>query len=168
MKQAIAGVSPSQVDEVTIMTVWPSLAATGAGRMIGQLCRLGGTDTALTIGKLFALLCIPLAIPLYFLTKSPWTGRRYRVTNRRIIIEKGVRGVEVTSVSLDAFDSIEVDVAPGQAWYAAGDLYFRKGPVEVFQLAGVSRPEAFRQVCLKAHLSFVGVNQVLQRVAAPA
>ena len=37
MRQPIAGVSPPQLSEATIMTVWPSLAATGIGRGLGRL-----------------------------------------------------------------------------------------------------------------------------------
>jgi len=54
-------------------------------------------------------------------------------------------------VELSRFDAIDVIVRPGQAWYPAGDLIFRKGQVETFRLEGVSRPETFRQTCLKAH-----------------
>ena len=59
---------------------------------------------------------------------------------------------------LDAFDSIEVDVRPGQSWHHSGDLVFRIGATETFRLKGVSRPEAFRQVCLKAHFAYRGVK----------
>ena len=69
--------------------------------------------------------------------------------------------VEEASVSLDKFDAIEVVVQPGQDWYPAGDLIFRLGATETFRLAGVSRPESFRQTCLKAQLSHVGVQKAL-------
>ncbi len=65
---------------------------------------------------------------------------------------------ETGNVPLDGFDSIEVDVRPGQSWHHAGDLVFRSGATERFRLEGVSRPEAFRQVCLKAHFAYQGVQ----------
>lgn len=72
------------------------------------------------------------------------------------------------AVDLDNFDTIEIEILPGQAWFQAGDLVFKKGVVEMFRLEGVSRPEAFRQTILKAHRSYVGVKQALQRELAHA
>lgn len=161
MKQAIAGVSPPDVSEVTIMTVWPTLAATGAGRRFGQLYSIKAGIGWLTIGKLIALASIPLVLPLYFSMLLPWAMERYRLTNRRVIIERGVRGIPRCWVELDRFDTIEVDVLAGQAWYPAGDLIFRKGQIETFRLLGVSRPETFRRTCLKARQGYVGVKEAV-------
>jgi hypothetical protein len=69
-------------------------------------------------------------------------------------------GAEVKSVSLDRFDAIDIVVQPGQAWFKAGDLVFRLGPIETFRLAAVPRPETFRQTCLKANMSFVGIKKL--------
>jgi hypothetical protein len=173
MKQAISGVAPAQLKEVTVMTVWPSLSAIGFGRFWGRLFaidlgfRVFGVP--LTIGRLIALSSIPVMIALYFLMRLPrfpgiiigiknpfcW---QYRLTNRRVVMENPF-GDEIKSVALDRFDAIEVVIEPGQAWFKAGDLVFRQGTTETFRIAGVPRPETFRQTCLKAHLSFVGVQK---------
>jgi hypothetical protein len=173
MNQPIAGVAPSQLKEVTVMTVWPSLSATGFGRFWGRLYsipigfRLFGVPV--TLGRLFALASIPFMIALYFLMrlprfpgvilgiKNPWCWQ-YRLTNRRVVMENPFGG-ELKSVSLDRFDAIDVVVQPGQAWFKAGDLAFRQGPVETFRIWGVPRPETFRHTCLKAQMSFVGVKK---------
>ena len=68
-------------------------------------------------------------------------------------------GKELKAVALDRFDSIETVIEPGQAWYKAGDLVFRLGKVETFRIWGVPRPETFRHTCIKAQMSFVGVQQ---------
>ena len=68
--------------------------------------------------------------------------------------------------ALDRFDEIEVEVLPGQEWYFAGDLVFKRGDDVTLRLRGVSRPESFRQVCMKAHLSHVGVRAALQSAGA--
>ncbi len=142
------------------MTVWPSLAATQVGRWLGRLCRLEGGFGPFTVGRLVALACVPLGLPLYFSTRMPWAIRRYRLTNRRVAVEQGVAGTVVQYVDLDRFDAIDIDVLPGQGWYHAGDLVFRRGPVETLRLAGVSRPEAFRQACLKVRQSYVAVSNL--------
>jgi hypothetical protein len=52
-------------------------------------------------------------------------------------------------------------VRPGQEWYQAGDLIFRKGAVETLRLEGVSRPETFKRTCLKARMGYVGARQAV-------
>jgi len=173
MKQPIAGVAPTQFNEVTVMTVWPSLSATAFGRFWGRLFAIDAGfpvfGVPLTIGRLFALASIPFMLALYFLMRLPrfpgviigiknpfcW---QYRLTNKRVVCENPF-GSELKGVSLDRFDSIEIVVEPGQAWYKAGDLVFRQGAVETFRIWGVPRPETFRHTCLKARMSFVGVQQ---------
>jgi serine protease Do len=59
---------------------------------------------------------------------------------------------------LYAGDAIDLVVQPGQEWYDCGDLVFRRGPIETLRLSGVSRPEPFRQTCLKVRQSYVSVK----------
>jgi hypothetical protein len=165
VKQAIAGVAPPELSEVTTMTVWPSIASTGLGRALGSLYGIRAGVWILTIGRLFMLFTLPLALLLYFAIRMPWAIRRYRLTNRRVMVERGLRPTVERFVDLDRFDTIEVVVLPGQAAYHAGDLVFRKGNVETFRLSGVSRPEPFRQTCLKAQVSYVEVRKILKQQA---
>lgn len=188
MKQAIAGVVPPESGEVTIMEVWPSVAALGGGRFWGRLYNnrsgitVPGTPITITLGKIIALLSIPLVLPIYFLMllpsfiylpklgpipgisiSNPW-ARRYRLTNRRVVIQRA-SGEEDASVPLENFDQIEVVVLPGQEWYPAGELIFRQGNVETFRLSGVPRPETFRQTCLKAQRAHSSVKKAVEREA---
>jgi hypothetical protein len=169
MKQPIAGVAPPVLEEVTIMTVWPSIAATGYGRWWGRLYanRLGVRlfGIPLTLGPLLALLSVPLILPIYFhmlVPRLPFvvfgkvnrSCRRYRLTNRRVIIEPGLGGAEFESVELEGFDEIQIEVLAGQEWYYAGDLRLCLGQTETLRLSGISRPEAFRRTCLKARAAY--------------
>ncbi|HEX7378266.1 MAG TPA: PH domain-containing protein [Pirellulales bacterium] len=188
MKQAIAGVVPPETGEVTIMQVWPSLAALAGGRFWGRLygnrsgATIPGTPIVLTLGKIIALLSIPLILPVYFLmllpcfiflpklgpfpglyVSNPW-ARSYRLTNRRVLIERAGGEVEA-SVGLDNFDAIDVEVLPGQEWYPAGELIFRQGKVETFRLSGVPRPETFRQTCLKTQRAHSSVKKAVAQEA---
>ncbi len=177
MVQAIAGVTPASEREATIMTVWPSLGATAYGRWWGRRFanNFGITvfGVPLTLGRLLALVSIPFILPLYFHMLVPrlplvvvgWPNpscRRYRLTNRRVVVEQPFGGGEQQSVSLDRFDAIAIEVQPGQEWYPAGDLVFRNGPIETFRLAGVPHPEAFMHTCLKARQIHAGVKQALR------
>lgn len=160
----IAGVMPAETKEATVMTVWPSNAKFGLGRMLGQAYAITWPDIYIfRLGNLVALLSIPLALLLFFMRIGPFVGTRYRLTNRRIVVERGLSSKEDKAVDLDRFETIDIAVQPGQAWYDAGDLVFKLGNVETFRLEGVSRPAAFRETCLKAHMAFKGVRQARQR-----
>jgi hypothetical protein len=164
MTQAIAGVAPPDAGEVTVMTVFPSIGAWSIGRFLGRLyLDRTGFDPFFHVGKLIALLTAPLAAKLFLAKFLPYICTRYRLTNRRVTIEKGLRPSPIRSVELDDFDRIEVEVGPGQAWYPCGDLIFFRGKVETFRLAGVQRPETFRRTCLKARDGFVHVQQAVSR-----
>jgi len=181
MKQAVAGVSPSTVEETTVMVVWPSMAATAWGRFWGRCYendfgfRLFGVPV--TLGRLCALASIPFILPVYFhmlIPRLPFiffgslnpSCRRYRLTNRRLIVEHAIGGGEQRAVGLDRFDAIELVRLPGQAWYRSADLVFHRGPTETFRLPGVPSPEAFRQACLNAQRSHMAVQRVQQQEAA--
>lgn len=155
--QTIAGVSPPSVAETTVMTVYPSVASLGFGKVLGRLYRIRGGVGPVSIGRLAQLATIPIGLTLYLSMRIPWAIRRYRLTNRRVIVERGVVPRVSQFVDFDNFDSIDVVVEPGQEWYEAGDLVFRKGQVETFRLGGVSRPAAFRQTILDTQRSFRAV-----------
>lgn len=158
--QAITGVSPSETEETTIMTNFPSVGGTALGQTLGQLYQLKlGFGPIVNLGNLIALASIPLALALYFAKLL----RRYRLTNRRVIIERGPRGIAERWVDLDNFDAIELVVHPGQDWYPCGELIFRQGNVETLRLPGVSHPEAFMRTCLKTQRAFVAVKRAVSR-----
>ena len=157
--QPIAGVTPAETREATVMTVFPTLAATEAGRLIGRLCSVQVGYGFFTLGKLFALALIPFAIGLFAVSLFPGVIRRYRLTNRRVVVQRGLRSIDERWVDFDRFDTIDIEVLPGQEWYPAGDLVFRRGAVETFRLAGVSRPETFRHTCLAARRGYLGAKE---------
>ena len=181
MAAAIAGVTSDTDKEVTIMTVWPSISATPYGRWWGRRYAnnvgISLFGIPITVGRLMALASIPAILPIYFhmvIPKIPGIifgvynpgCRRYRLTNRRVVVEQSFGGGEQQSVSLDRFDSVEIEVQPGQEWYPAGDLVFRNGDVETFRLSGVPHPASFKHTCLKARHGFVGVLEARKTGAA--
>jgi len=152
----ISGVVPPAVAEATIMTVWPSVGSTGLGKALGRLYRIREGCGPISIGRLALLATIPVGMVLYLSLRLPWAIKRYRLTNRRISIEQGINPRVMQYVTLDAFDAIDLQVSPGQEWFACGDLVFRRGPIETLRLPGVSRPESFRRVCLEARQAYMG------------
>jgi hypothetical protein len=148
--------------ETTVTVVWPTIGATRLGRIVGTLAglRLPG-DPLHVIGRTMAAASIPLSLCVFFWQVLPFVARRYRVTDRRIVIQRGLSCVDERAVGLREFDAVEVDVLPGQSWLRAGDVVFRNAGQEVLRLAGVPSPEAFRVLCRDvqqalAHMPVVG------------
>jgi hypothetical protein len=166
MSQPIAGVSPSTLSETTTMTVWPGITRFWLGRLFGQWYDIGRGGYILTPGNIIALLTAPGGAKLYLLRVAPGIALRYRLTNRRIVVERGWAAKEEKSVELDRFDSIEVSRRPGMRWFDHGDLIFKLGNVETFRLEAVPRPYAFKNVCWKAHMAYTGVKKVMAKQAA--
>ena len=165
----LAATDGLETPEKPSKTVWPTIGATGLGRLVGRLCGVSvGFGRVLTLGKLLAIASIPLALVAFFWQLLPWSCRRYRVTSRRIVVLRGMRRREIAWTALDAFDAIEIRVLPGQAWLQSGDLVFLQDGREVLRLSGVCRPEIFRRVCLEAQATFTSMRKVLVAQAAPA
>lgn len=162
--QPISGVSPAELKETTVMTVWPSIACYGLGRTLGSLYAIRWPDIYIfRLGNLIALASIPIALALYFLRILPFLGTRYTLTNRRVVVQKGLSSAEDKFVDFDRFDAIDIVVQPGQAWFDAGDLVFKLGAMETFRLDGVSRPESFRATCLKSQQAHSFVKKIRDR-----
>jgi len=163
MKHPIAGVTPPELAETTSTVVWPSIGAYRLGRLVGRCCAVRTGYGFFRLGKLVALLTIPLSLAVYVWKILPYVCRRYRLTNRRIAIQRGYSAKDVASIGLDEFASIEVRHLPGQEWLRCGEMIFLRDGKTSFRLPGVPRPEVFCQVCLKARTALLAVREVLRR-----
>jgi hypothetical protein len=162
MNAPIAGVAPPELEETTSMVLWPSIAATRAGQLVGKLGSVGADSKSFwNAGKLLAIASIPIALTAFAWNLLPYFSRRYRLTNRRVVIHEGLSAAEGASIPLDEFDSVEIERLPGQEWLHAGEVMFMKEGEEVFRLSGVLRPETFCEVCLKARQALVSVREVM-------
>jgi len=169
--RATAMPADSAAIETTLTTRWPTIGATGLGRLVGQLSAVPwGVGRVFTVGTLLAAATIPISLLVFTWQLMPFVCRRYRLTDRRVIIERGYSAAEEAAIELEAFEAIEVEVLPGQAWLRAGDLVFVRGGAEVFRLPGVPRPEPFRQTCLRTKEAVCLVGQIVARqaVSSPA
>ena len=146
--------SDCQVCETRLATRWPTIGAYGLGRWVGRLVGLSiGYGRIFTIGTLMSLVTLPISLTVYAWQLCPWVCRRYRLTDRRVIVQKGYSACEERAIELDAFDTVSVEVLPGQAWLRTGDLVFFKDDREVFRLAGVPSAESFCRTCQQAKVA---------------
>lgn len=169
MKQAITGVVPSDVAEVEVRTIWPSICVYPSGRMLGRWFAIKWPDIYIfRLGNLLALLAIPHALLLYFYRVAPYRAIRYWLTNRRVCICRGLSAEVEKSIDLDGFDAIDIQVQDGQQWFYAADLVFMKDGTEVFRLDAVTRPDVARQSCLSVRQAILSVREVRAQQAAGA
>lgn len=160
---AISGVSA--VAESEIMTVYPSVACTGLGRLMGRLyesvpLRIFGI-------KLSYLLFVPFGAPLgalgYLLLKL--TGERYVLTNRAVQRQKALGSNKLAQVLLADLDQVVEHQGPGQVFYHASDLHLLNAKGErVLLLAGVPHAAIFRQTIVEARDARKQVASALETI----
>jgi hypothetical protein len=139
--QVVTGVVPPQLAEAKIREAWPSVASHPALASLGR---------ALTRTVVLAPLAWLLMSLVYFGKLLPFVGRRYTLTNRRVLIRKGWRAVPVHEVALANIDDVRVVTDGNSDFFRAGNLEIvSKGQV-VLTLAGVPEPEGFRHAILNA------------------
>ncbi|MCA9028630.1 MAG: hypothetical protein KDA86_25715 [Planctomycetaceae bacterium] len=147
--QAISGVSAGR--ETVMETVYPSISASGLGRLIGSICdsipvRIAGVKLSYL---LFGLPLAPLALAGYAVFKL--FGDRYVISNRTVKIFSAIGETLKGQANIADIDNVAIDVKSGQGFYHAGDLVLLKANGdELLRLPAVVRPERFRHVILEA------------------
>jgi hypothetical protein len=140
-KQAVTGLVPPQQGEALIREVWPSVASHPG---------VAGLGRALTRTYVLAPLAWLLMAPFYFLKVLPFLARRYTLTNRRLMVRRGLKPHPTHEVPLADIDEVQVRRDANSDFYRAANLdVLSKGKV-VLTLPGVPEPESFRLCVLNA------------------
>lgn len=161
LDQAVSGVVPPLLGEAIIRTAWPSVIEVSA-----PLANLG---RALTRTRILAPLAWLLMAPLYFKKILPFVAKRYTLTNRRLMIQRGLKPRPKKEVALADIDDVRLVDSSYNSFYRAGDLeVIGSGQVKL-KLTGVPAPESFRRSILNAVRAWVpGKAHMLPMVPASA
>jgi Bacterial PH domain len=147
-KQAVTGVIPPELAEALIREVWPSVAAhPGAAKLGRQLTRT-------IIGAPLAWI---LLAPFYLGKVLP-LGKlavRYTLTNRRLMIRRGMRPQPSEEVPLASIDEVRVLKDSNSEFFRAATLEIISGGKTALRLPGVPEPESFRYAIVNATRAWV-------------
>jgi hypothetical protein len=185
---AILGVIPPQVQEVRIHERWPSVSAYGGGapaRLGAQLqSRASGlirmvVHQPLLIGIVLMIVLLPVAFalaalawvlmaPFYFLKIMPFTATRYTVTNRRVMIQKGLKPKPVQEVALTAISDVRPVAGTEHPFFLAADVEILSDGKQALLFKGVKEYEQFVQIVKDAYLAWGRLNPPKEQVQSAA
>src|SRR6267378_3474055 len=139
--QAITGLIPPGVSEALIRQNWPSVAMNPTIATLGR--KLSLTYILAPLGWLLMAL-------VFFGKFFPLTAVRYAVTNKRVLIRKGITGVPGAEVPLSEIDDVRVVTDANSDFFRAGTLEIISGGQVRLTLPGVPEPEGFKHAIINA------------------
>lgn len=142
----IAGLTPPNVAEVRVREVFPSVARSPGIASLGR---------ALTRTIVLAPLAWLLMALVYFGKLLPFVGRRYTLTNRRVMIRHGLSATPGQSVSLSDIDEVRIVTDANSTFFRAGNLEIVSQGRVVLTLVGVPEPDSFRHAILNTRNAWV-------------
>jgi hypothetical protein len=145
-KPGINGTLTPTPKEALLRTAWPAVTRWPAIATLGRLL-MWPIVTAPLAGLLLA--------PLYFGKVVPGFGTRYVLTNRRLMVQRGLNWRPVQEIALADIDEVAVRTDANSAFYGAAQLDFVSRGAVKLSLPGVSGAEAFRQAVLNACIAWV-------------
>jgi hypothetical protein len=139
--QVITGVMPPLLGEARIREAFPSVASAPA---------VAGLGRALTATVVLAPLGWLVMSAVYFGKLLPFVGRRYTLTNRRIMIRTVWKGAALKEVALADVDDVRVVTDANSDFFRAANLEIvSKGQVAL-TLPGVPEPEGFKHAIINS------------------
>jgi hypothetical protein len=140
-KQIVTGLVPPQTGEAMIRSTFPSVAATSSIAGLGRA--LMRTIILAPVGWLI------MALP-YFGKVLPFLGRRYSLTNRRLMIRHGWTQKIAQEVPLSKIDEVRIVEDSNSPFFRAATLEIISDGQTVLTLPGVPEPEGFRHAIVDA------------------
>jgi hypothetical protein len=140
--QAVTGVTPPTMGEAPIRECWPSMP--GIQPALARLAR-----TCIRTVFLAPLGWLALA-PLFALKFAPVICRRYTLTNRRLMIQKGWKPTPFQEVALADVEDVRIVDDTYDEFYLSADLEVVAGGKVALTLPAVPEPEGFRHAVVNA------------------
>jgi hypothetical protein len=136
---------PAPVGERAIREVWPSVTAVPAAAALGK---------TLIRSIVLAPLGWVLLLPIYFMKILPFVAKRYTLTNRRLMIRRGLKPKASAEVALSEFDDVRLVESTIDTFYRSATLEILSGGKVVLHLPAVPDPESFRRSILETRTAW--------------
>jgi hypothetical protein len=92
--------------------------------------------------------------PVYFMKILPFQARRYTLTNRRLMIQRGLGAKASHEVELASISDVRVQEGSYDPFYRTGTLEILSEGKVVMTLEGVPGADSFRHAILNAHAAW--------------
>jgi uncharacterized membrane protein YdbT with pleckstrin-like domain len=140
-KFAVTGLMPPQRGEALIRETWPGVEDVPA---------VAGLAHTLMRTVVLAPVAWLLLAPCYFKKILPFVAKRYTLTNKRIMIRRGLKATPSHEVALQDIDDVRIAEGSVSPFYRSATLeVISKGQVAL-RLRAVKDPESFRRAILNA------------------
>jgi hypothetical protein len=148
LEQAVTGLVPPQLGEAVIRVAWPRLS----GSRIPGLARAAQVCIRSVILAPVGWL---LLAPLFLKKILPMVGRRYVLTNRRLLIGRFGLKKAVREVALADIEDVLIPEGSHNSFYRTATLEIVSGGHVAMRLRGVPEPEGFKRAILGACKAWV-------------
>src|SRR5579883_2152198 len=128
LSQAVTGVVPPALREARIREAWPSV--------------VGLSPAVASLGKTLerSIIFLPLGwlvlAPLFALKFAPFVCRRYTLTNRRLMIQRGLKPSPVEEVPLEQIDDVRLVEGSADTFFFTATLEVVSGGQVKMRLPG--------------------------------
>jgi hypothetical protein len=144
--QAVTGLMPPQLGEAIIREEWPTIIGSSVPG-VGAIGRLAVLLSDTVILRPIAWL---MMLPLFIKRVIPILGKKYRLTNKRLLIMPFGLKKPRREIALSDIDTVVLDINSYSTYFRCANLdVMSKGQVAM-RLRGVRDPESFRLAILNA------------------
>jgi hypothetical protein len=151
-RQAVAGLMPPQLGEAMIREVWPTL--------LDVQPAIAGLAASLIRTIFLAPLGWLLLGPLFAKKFMPGLCKRYTLTNRRLMIQRGLKPSPIQEVALKDIDDVRLVPGTANTFYRSGDLEVVSAGHGIMKLTGVPDVEPFRHAVINAVKAWGGPDKI--------
>jgi hypothetical protein len=146
-RQAIAGLTPPHQAEAMVREIWPSVVEAQSGlAVLGQ---------KMMSSMVLAPLAWLLLAPLYFKKILPFLSKRYTLTNRRLMIQRGLKPRPVLEIALADIDDVRIATDSHNAFYKCSTVEILTNGKVAMTLTGVPEADSFRNAIINAVAAWV-------------
>lgn len=143
--QAVAGVTSPKVGEALVRDAWPSVASNPAAAAFAKKCFTSG-PLRFVLAPFGWLALAPFLLKRLHGVLPGLHGlmKRYRLTNKRLMVCKGIIAEPVQEISLDKIKDVRISTNDTSTYFFAGNLeVLGENNQVLMSMPGIREPESF-------------------------